>query len=180
MGAFDGSAQMLTQEKLHKLFDYNPETGVLKWKSSRRGLPYGKGLEAGGLTGRGYRVVSIDGQRYQATHLIWLFVYGKFPSETVDHINRLPDDNRLSNLRLASQTEQNYNQALRRDNTSGMAGVCFEQSRANRHKAPWVARFWEEGKRIHLGCFWQKEDAIAARKRAEQQSNSSQFFREAF
>ena len=53
-------------------------------------------------------------------------------------------------------------QAMRRDNTSGYPGVCWVSKREK-----WQAKIDVNNKRIHLGLFDQKEDAIEARKKAE-------------
>ncbi len=50
---------------------------------------------------------------------------------TIDHINRIRDDNRLENLRWATSKEQSENQEkhfIRKDNTSGHRGISFHKS----------------------------------------------------
>jgi hypothetical protein len=68
-----------------------------------------------------------------------------------------------SNCRWADQTTQCRNQNIRKDNTSGCRGVHFRESRGLK----WTARISYGGKRVHLGAFENKEEAIAARKEAE-------------
>lgn len=79
----------------------------------------------------------------------------------VDHINGNRLDNRKNNLRLVNRFQQNQNSIKRRDNTSGCRGVNFFKPRQR-----WVARIQYMGKRISLGYFKDKIDAINAYKEA--------------
>lgn len=88
----------------------------------------------------------------------WIIVGNK----NYDHIDRNPLNNRKSNLRPASVNENNQNHSIFTNNTSGFSGVNF-------HKIvdKWCARISVENKRIHLGYFNNKNDAIKARLKAE-------------
>lgn len=66
-----------------------------------------------------------------------------------------------SNCRWATRIQQNSNQRLRVDNTSGVRGVCF-------HNAKWIARVYINKKQVYLGKFKTREEAIAARKQYEE------------
>lgn len=79
----------------------------------------------------------------------------------VDHINGKPYDNRRSNLRITTVNLNAKNKGLNRINTSGVSGVHQTS------KGKWVARIGVDGKRIHLGTFDLKEDAIKKRLDAE-------------
>lgn len=81
-------------------------------------------------------------------------------SSDPDHINRNPLDNRRSNLREASNKQNQENVGLRSDNTSGHRGVYWDRNK-------WRARIKHNGKLLHLGSFDELKDAIAARKHAE-------------
>lgn len=83
--------------------------------------------------------------------------------DVVDHINRKPNDNRKLNLRICTIGQNNINHSLRKDNKSGVVGVRFDK-RINK----WVAQIRINGKSIHLGSFYDKEDAIAMRRSAEE------------
>jgi hypothetical protein len=67
-------------------------------------------------------------------------------------------NNHSDNLRYATHAENQYNQQLRIDNTSGHKGICFREKRNK-----WVAKIQIDGITINLGYFDNKEDAIQAR-----------------
>lgn len=81
----------------------------------------------------------------------------------VDHINHDTADNRKSNLRIVTDSQSMMNTHLRSDNTHGTRGICFRKD-----SNMWTARIGYQGKRFFLGCFKTKEEAIAARKQAEE------------
>ena len=92
-------------------------------------------------------------------HIImsWVII-GKY----YDHINRNPFDNRKENLRLSTYTENARNRSVAQNNTSGIIGVHW----CNTH-CYWVAQIGYNGKRIRIGTFKNKQDAILARLKAE-------------
>lgn len=81
----------------------------------------------------------------------------------VDHINHNVKDNRRINLRLVDNSKNQMNAKIRSNNSSGYAGVCFRKSTGK-----WYANIQVNKKRIQLGTFIKKEDAIKARKEAEE------------
>lgn len=81
----------------------------------------------------------------------------------VDHINRNKNDCRKSNLRICSYSENNRNNGLKKNNTSGIIGVNW-----NKTQNKWQARVHMNGKAIHLGFFSDMTEAIKARLLAEQ------------
>ena len=151
----------MTQEYLKSLLDYNPETGKFIWKVSKNNRVK-SGSEAGAIDFYGYRVIGIDKKDYKGHRLAWLWYYGKWPEDQIDHINHNPDDNRIKNLREVSNQENQKNQSVYRNNTSGHVGVYWCKIRSR-----WRAKITVNGKNIYLGYFKEKEDAIKARKEAE-------------
>lgn len=83
-------------------------------------------------------------------------------TEKCDHITRDTLDNRKSNLRICDNFESIWNQGTRKDNTSGVRGVIY-----NNEKNKWTATLSVKNKRICLGDFNSFEDAVKARKDAE-------------
>lgn len=148
---------------LRSLMAYNPETGVFTRLVATRGKGGRKpiGARAGFLNARDGRFyIDIHGKRYAAHRLAWLYMTGTWPSE-VDHKNRIPSDNRWSNLRVATRSQNNANVGLKSHNTSGVKGVCWDRSRGL-----WLAQISVDTKRMHLGRFSSKEEAAAAYARA--------------
>lgn len=153
----------LTQEEVQKLFSYNPETGILTRKVKTHG--HKKGSVVGSLLG-GYLKFCMNYKSYLVHRIIWLHVYGKFPTGQIDHINRNKTDNRLCNLREVTHQANSINKALRSDNTSGVTGV-------SKHKASnkWFVRISVNKQNKYLGSFDSFEDAVKARLTAEEYLN---------
>lgn len=85
-----------------------------------------------------------------------------YDDNKVDHINHDIKDNRKSNLRIVSSSQNGMNRKLNSNNTSGISGVHW-----NKGEEKWIARIGVDGKRIHLGSYDSFEDAVTARKTAE-------------
>ncbi len=85
----------------------------------------------------------------------------RFNGLVSDHINRNKLDNRRINLRVVTPHESNLNRCkLQKNNRSGFSGVHCDRGR-------WAAKLDIKGKRIYLGWFKEKMDAVEARKEAE-------------
>lgn len=106
---------MLTQDRLRELLHYDPDTGVFTNIKPRHRVKVGD--IAGSNSGKGYLQIQIDQKRYSAHRLAWLYTYGRFPEEFIDHINGNPSDNRIVNLREVTQREnlQNRKKQVRQD-----------------------------------------------------------------
>ena len=87
-------------------------------------------------------------------------IIGNVGNMIIDHINRNKLDNRKCNLRVVTKKANGLNRDLRKENTSGYAGV----SKVN---TGWKATITENGKNINIGIFSTKERAIKARREAE-------------
>jgi hypothetical protein len=145
--------------RLKSLYSYDPDTGIFRLTSGRGGYPAGK--VAGTLSNTGYLIIAVDGVRHPAHRLAWLYVHGFWPPAYIDHVNRDRADNRICNLRLATQSQNNVNSCLRSDNSTGHKGVAFDVRR-NRYRAYIVLN----GKQKHLGRFREFDKACAAYDRA--------------
>lgn len=96
-------------------------------------------------------------------NIIWEANYGEIPKgKKVDHIDRNPRNNRKDNLRLVSQQSNAMNRNRPQNNTSGFIGVSF-----NKAGQKWIAYITIDKKRINLGVFDNKEEAIKERLKAE-------------
>lgn len=155
----------LTQERLKQVLDYDPETGIFRWNSKRIG---GRkvGKIAGGKSPYGYHLIKIDGTKYMSHRLAWLYMYGYFPENEIDHINRIKDDNRISNLRHVSKICNSRNVGDLLTNKSGVKGVYFK----NRCKS-WVSTITINRKKIHLCSTKNFDKAVMERWKAEKEHN---------
>ena len=152
---------MITQERLKELLRYDKETGQFYWRV-RSNSKVEAGCQAGTVAKEGHIVISIDSKKYYAHRLVWLYCYGHFPSEQIDHINHNKIDNRLFNLREVSHLENDRNHPKQRNNTSGVTGVCWDK-----HANKWIAQIQVNGKMNHLGLFSNFNEAVKVRKEAE-------------
>ena len=144
----------LTAEFVRSILDYDPETGVLRWKVKRR-----YGCEAGTIAGSkdasGRVKTTIRRRSFPATHLIWVIVYGCWPENQIDHINGDPSDTRLVNLRDVTGSENMHNlKRARRDNVLGVLGVC-------RFRGKYRAQIRVDGRTLFIGDFDTMEQARA-------------------
>lgn len=105
----------------------------------------------------------LDGRAYQSHRLAWLWMTGEWPALQVDHKDTDRRNNRWSNLRLATRTENQWNANVRGDNTSGYKGVSRPKGRTK-----WQAHITLGGRRKYLGTFDTAEDANQAATAARQ------------
>lgn len=145
----------LTAARLREILHYDPETGVFTWVKSRGRA---KALaQAGAVNVQGYTQISIFNHTYKAHRLAWIYVHGCEPPRGLDHINRVKTDNRMCNLRLASDMENGQNRSRQSNNLSGFTGVSYFQ-----RNGKWRATIRYAGKQHHLGLFATAEDAAEA------------------
>jgi len=148
-------------EELKEYLDYNPDTGEFTWKkATHKRIKIGQ--EAGTIS-KGYRRIQFNKKKCQAHRLAYYMYHGIDPLESeVDHIDGNYYNNKIDNLRLATHGENQRNRKLQINNTSGRTGVCWYK----RYQT-WASYIYVDKKRIHLGSFTDKEDAIQAREEAE-------------
>lgn len=103
----------IDQNFLQEHFGYSETLQGLYWikPTSKYATPkIGEQFRAGVTDSIGYRVVSIFGKPYKEHRLVWVFHNGIIPNKyQIDHINRVRDDNRISNLRLATSSTNGLN-----------------------------------------------------------------------
>lgn len=146
---------MITAERLRELLHYDPETGEFLWKIRRRGVRASS--VAGYARPDGYRRIVVDGGRYMAHRLAWLYMKGTWPAEEVDHDNLIRNDNRWDNLREATTAQNKGNCTKRQTNTSGFKGVSWHAIGRK-----WRASIQVNNRHIYLGLFDDINDAAAA------------------
>lgn len=150
---------MLTAARARKILAYDKQTGVFRWRIARPRRPVGS--IAGAINARGSRLIWIDGQAHYASRLAFLIIDGEWPPEFVDHRNHNRADDRWSNLRKASRTENNRNRRCQRSSSTGLKGV-FPSRSGRRFRAAITV----DGKRKWLGYFKTPLEASAAYRRA--------------
>jgi hypothetical protein len=136
---------MLNHEDILRMFKYDPDTGHLEYIERRQGRRFGP---LGAKDKDGYMLTGINYKKYPLHRVIWLYVYGEWPTKFIDHINGDKTDNRISNLREATNAENMRNVGKQAHNTSGLKSVSFHNLRKK-----WRATISVNKKSIHLGLF---------------------------
>ena len=148
-------------EAMRQSLSYDPSTGELRWARRKRAITLGQ--IAGHRQPDGYIAVSVDGVRRKAHHIAWFLHYGVWPSTQVDHWDHDPSNNRISNLRLATGSQNMHNRrGAHRGNSTGVLGVTF-------YKATSQYRVFlkANGKNMYLGAYSTIEAAREVRLAAE-------------
>lgn len=148
-----------TQKYLRACFDYDPETGILTWRKrsdvSAQVNARCVGKSAGSRVP--YNLIQIKGIQYRAHRLIWGYVFGSIPKDMeIDHIDGDTQNNRLSNLRLASSGQNKHNS--RKSRRGKLPKGVYVAHKTKR----FAARIQVNRKRIHLGAYDTPEEAHAA------------------
>lgn len=156
-------------EELRALLRYDADTGKLYWIERPRNMFTKEFLHRSWNTRRagkealthvsdaGYKAGIILKKGCKAHRVAWAIYHGSWPALDIDHINCDKTDNRISNLRLASPSENKRNTKVYKNNKSGFKGVFWGKSAKS-----WVARIGVSGSQIHLGKFNSPEEAHAA------------------
>jgi hypothetical protein len=154
----------LTAKRLHELFRYDPVTGKFKRRQSTRGPSGRAGMLAGGSDNRGRVKIKIDGRKYLAHRLAWLYQTGEWPPKglEIDHRDGNPDNNAWSNLRLASHAQNIRNSRRPCTNKTAYKGV----SRIRKSNGKYRAQIKIGGVTHNLGAFTNRYIAHLAYKQA--------------
>lgn len=148
----------VTYHRLREALSYNEETGEFLWISPPWNHAKLKGTVAGSIS-TGYVLIKIDGRKYKAHRLAWLFVYGEMPPMRIDHKDGNPFNNSIANLRLSTPA-QNCANSKRWRGKSLPKGVRYT------HNGRYQARISYEKRQIALGVFDTVEAAASAYERA--------------
>ena len=154
---------MITSERLKELVIYEPTTGIFTWRISRGGCVK-QGATAGSLT-NGYVSIAIDAKRYKAHRLAWLYVFGVWPKDEIDHIDTNKSNNRIANLREATHSENMQNQrSSPKTSATGLMGAHFYK-----RTKKWQASITVGGNLKHLGYFNTANEAHDAYLKAKRE-----------
>lgn len=140
---------LISHCELISTIKYNPLTGTFTDNKGKVRGTYDKS--------NGYCHTIIRGRKYYLHRLAWFYVHGVWPDFDVDHKNRNRTDNRIGNLREATETQNQGNKKLHKNNTSGCKGVRWVASR-NRFRVT----IWMNGKYNNVGSFKTIEEAAKA------------------
>ena len=140
---------------LTSILHYDEAKGIFVWK-----VNWSNKAKAGSIAGvankNGYHYIGIriNGRRnqYLVHRLAWFYVYGRWPEEVLDHINGNPRDNRISNLREATRSQNSQSKRVSVKLGSGLRGVNI---------CPRTGR-WRARVQIQIGLFDTKEEAARA------------------
>ncbi len=146
----------ISAERLRELLDYDPTTGIFRWKSSP-GPRTAVGSQAGRIGPKGTTIIMVDGKGLYAHRLAWLHVNGSMPDGYVVAKNGDFTDTRFDNLAEKSRADAQLTDKLRSTNTSGVRGVTW-----NPEKRKWKVSITRNYRRIYLGMFDTKEEAAIA------------------
>lgn len=144
----------LTHARLKEVLSYNQETGHFTWLVSPTNcVPAGS--IAGHVITRGYRIIGICGKKFRAHRLAFFHMTGKWPTDQVDHINGCKSDNRWSNLRPATNSQNGLNK--KPGGASRFKGVSW-----HRGAKKWQSQAKVDGKSFYLGLFKEEKSAADA------------------
>lgn len=162
------SKPLPSPELLRQVLRYDANTGKLFW------LPRPVGMFASewawkvfcktrewreaftSISGHGYPHGSVFGSYVQAHRVAWAVHHGEWPRDQIDHINNDRSDNRMCNLREATNSQNHMNKPKSVANSSGHKGVS-----PTKCGKKWRVRVKVNGKMKQYGEFLRIEDAVA-------------------
>lgn len=137
---------MLKADRVRELLNYNPETGVFTKASTNESI--------GRVGWKGYVYIDVDGKPYRAHQLAWLHAHGEWPEKLLDHKDGDKENNRISNLRNATNRQNRFNDKGHPRKNDLPRGV-----RKNSMNGRFRAEIKINGKSKNLGTFDTPEDA---------------------
>lgn len=137
---------MLSKEKLNELFEYMD--GKLFWKIKPRAKS-NIGDRAGTVNSNGYQVIRVNGKNYREHRMVYVMLKGEIPQGAfIDHIDLVRTNNKIENLRIATQQQNNSNVTIKAHNSSGYKGV-----RRSKSGKSWIAQISINGKCKYMGSY---------------------------
>lgn len=159
------------RELLFQLLSYDAETGDFTWLPRPREMfpdqrTYASwntnyaGKSAGYFKPHGYRYICITRVKYLAHRLSWLLYHNEPVPDRIDHKDGNSRNNRIANLRAATQSQNLANAGLNKRNKLGVRGVYYSE----RDKLFYVDV--QINKERYRGWFRTLEEATEARQNA--------------
>jgi hypothetical protein len=138
----------ISHEELKRLLHYDPETGVWTWRVKIHPMqtPVGQPIRA--VHRLGYVHFSIGGRKYLGHRLAWFYMTGKWPVAQIDHKDLNPSNNKWTNIRESTQTQNMGNLGLSPKNKIGLKGVHWAKKQKK-----FNAQIRSKGRNTHLGYF---------------------------
>jgi|SRR5882672_3450322 len=103
--------ELPSAKELWQTFDYDPLTGMITWRNDRFNicgrLMAEAGSEAGSVNGNGRGVIRLNQLNYYSHRIAWKMALGTEPPVLIDHIDRNPLNNAISNLAVAARIKEN-------------------------------------------------------------------------
>jgi len=148
-------------DAIRSALSYDSETGILTWARDVSCC-----VKAGSVAGHrrndSYIIVIVRGKKYAGHRVAWFLHYGEWPNCRTDHRNLNKSDNRISNLRAATHSQNKANSSAPKNNILGIKGV--NRTRSGRY----AAKIRVNGHLKHLGTFPTPQDANNAYAAAAQ------------
>ena len=148
-------------EEMNQYLSYDPETGQFTWIKTTLRSNAKVGDIAGKVNNEGYISIQFKCKSYASHRLAWLFTYGKWPINQIDHIDVNPTNNKINNLRDVTDQENKFNRK-KVNSFSGYMGVY-----KTRNKNIWRAAIKLNYKFINLGTYATPELASEAYQAAK-------------
>lgn len=137
--------------ELKENLSYEPESGVIRW--AKRNGTKKCGEVAGTITKNGYVHIRFRGRKILGHRVAWLITHGDWPADQIDHINDVKTDNRISNLRVVNNSQNNQRKKTPKPlGASGFYGV-------SPYKGKFQAKITTNYKTKSLGTFESAADA---------------------
>jgi hypothetical protein len=150
-------------DELSQCINYDPVTGLGTWLKTLSPAALSGSIVGGSRNSSGYMQFQYQKKRYLTHRVFWFLQTCTDPKNLeIDHIDGNKINNKFSNLRLASSAQNSHNWKISRQNKSGCRGVCLDKK-----SKKWRAYIMFYGKQIHIGMYFNFEQAVAARQAKE-------------
>lgn len=148
-------------DALNAALEYSPDTGDITWRQredrDKAWNAHYAGKTAGCNSGNGYLQIRFDGKGYRYHRIAWALHHGEDPGDSlIDHADGDPLNNRISNLRLATRTDNQRN-SKRHEGARWPKGVKLVRSRQR-----FIAQIRVNGRRLQSPYYRTPEEAHEA------------------